>query len=238
MRHGDAERVGRGVVRATAATALVASVLVLASALSTGGVTSRDALRPELASPQSRGADAERPRAPGDGDEVRHDARSSVIETITHGEPIDVIPPAHEAADSDFILEADRPARLRAGSTVPQAPPPLLGPMRVPVVVAASAGGLAIGGAEASVARDAGARGAITLYGTDWCSYSREARQWLRAEGVTFTEHDVDLDPTARARLRAINPRGSVPTFDVDGQVLVGFSPGALARLLDHATHP
>jgi glutaredoxin len=82
---------------------------------------------------------------------------------------------------------------------------------------------------------DAGVPFEVTLYGADWCGYTRQARAWLRSVGVAVVEHDIDRDPRARARLLELNPRGSVPTFDVRGRVLVGFSPGALARVMEQA---
>jgi glutaredoxin len=75
----------------------------------------------------------------------------------------------------------------------------------------------------------------VVVYVTEWCPHCRRARQWLRAEGVSFVELDVDADPRAARMLRQLNPMGGVPTFDVDGEVLVGFAPGLLRRALQRA---
>lgn len=64
----------------------------------------------------------------------------------------------------------------------------------------------------------------ITLYTTPWCPHCSRARQWLRHNGIPFVERDIEQDPANRRAMTAINPRGSVPTIDVDGQVLVGFN--------------
>ncbi len=63
----------------------------------------------------------------------------------------------------------------------------------------------------------------ITLYTTPWCPHCSRARQWLRHNGIPFVERDIEKDPANRRALTALNPRGGVPTIDVDGQVMVGF---------------
>jgi glutathione S-transferase len=56
----------------------------------------------------------------------------------------------------------------------------------------------------------------------------------MQRAGIAVREHDVERDPAARARSRQLNPRGSVPTIDVDGAVLVGWSePRFEAMLVD-----
>jgi mycoredoxin len=66
---------------------------------------------------------------------------------------------------------------------------------------------------------------AITMYSTSWCGACIAARDHMRAKGIAFTEHDVEADPAAKAQQLQLNPRGGVPTIDVDGrETLVGFS--------------
>jgi glutaredoxin len=65
----------------------------------------------------------------------------------------------------------------------------------------------------------------ITMYATNWCPVCAEARQWLRQNDIRYTELDVDANAEAKRVYKALNPRGSVPTFDIDGAVHVGFSP-------------
>jgi hypothetical protein len=60
----------------------------------------------------------------------------------------------------------------------------------------------------------------------------------MAANGVAYEERDVEASETNALRMRAINPRGGVPTFDVEGQVLVGFSAdGLLATMRQAAQH-
>ena len=64
----------------------------------------------------------------------------------------------------------------------------------------------------------------ITLYTTPRCPHCTRARQWLRHNGIPFVERDIEKDPSNRRAMTALNPRGGVPTIDVDGQILVGFN--------------
>jgi glutaredoxin len=75
----------------------------------------------------------------------------------------------------------------------------------------------------------------ITMYSTSWCPRCTEARDYMRANGISFIERDVDDNPAARRRYVDLNPRKSVPTFEIDDEVLVGFSPAGLERTLDRA---
>ncbi len=88
---------------------------------------------------------------------------------------------------------------------------------------------------EASDLREARRRVSVTMYSTNWCPSCRAAREWLAAAGVSYTDLDVERDPSARATQRSLNPRGSVPTTDIDGHVLVGFSAGSFTSALDEA---
>jgi glutaredoxin len=75
----------------------------------------------------------------------------------------------------------------------------------------------------------------VAMYMTDWCPYCDRARDWLREGGYSFVEHDVERDERAAAVLIALNPRGSVPMFDVDGRIVIGFEPDVLQAAIRDA---
>lgn len=75
----------------------------------------------------------------------------------------------------------------------------------------------------------------ITMYIATWCRACSAARAWLRAKRIAYREVDVDAGPASAAELEARNPRRSIPTIDIDGQILVGFSPGAIERAIERA---
>ncbi len=72
----------------------------------------------------------------------------------------------------------------------------------------------------------------IKMYMTRWCPVCTKARVWLKASGYRFTEYDVDADQQARRAQKRLNPAGSVPTLDIEGEVLIGFSASRIERVL------
>jgi glutaredoxin 3 len=61
----------------------------------------------------------------------------------------------------------------------------------------------------------------IELYGTASCPYTREMREWLEWSGREFVEYDVEVDPEARGRLRAlVGGRRTVPVLVEAGEVV------------------
>jgi glutaredoxin len=72
----------------------------------------------------------------------------------------------------------------------------------------------------------------IEMYSAAWCSACSRAKAWMREQGITYHEVDVDQRSGAMAQLQVLNPRRTLPTFDVQGQVLVGFEPDRLATAI------
>jgi len=65
----------------------------------------------------------------------------------------------------------------------------------------------------------------VAMYMTDWCPVCTRASAWLQANGFEVVEFNVERDQNAARIHRLLNPRGSVPTFDIDGMTMIGFSP-------------
>lgn len=63
----------------------------------------------------------------------------------------------------------------------------------------------------------------IEMYSATWCPSCGRAKAWMREQNIAFHEIDVDQRAGAMAQLQMLNPRRTLPTFDVDGEVLVGF---------------
>lgn len=83
--------------------------------------------------------------------------------------------------------------------------------------------------------RDAERRVAIEVYTAPWCPACRQAVAWLQANQISFAEHNVDDSESASRRLKSLNPKGSIPTFDIEGQVLTGFSSERVRRAIRKA---
>lgn len=72
----------------------------------------------------------------------------------------------------------------------------------------------------------------ITLYGASWCPSCKQARAWLDQNGMAYAEHDIDSSAEAVRNMRRLNPAGTIPVIDVEGEVVVGFAPDAVDRAI------
>lgn len=75
----------------------------------------------------------------------------------------------------------------------------------------------------------------VTMYAASWCGVCRRASGFFRQNGIAVSEYDIDADSAARERARSLNPKLSVPIIDVDGQIMIGFSPQNFGLMLEQA---
>lgn len=75
----------------------------------------------------------------------------------------------------------------------------------------------------------------ITMFVTSWCPVCVRARQWLKARGIPYVERDIERSESARRDRERLSPKRGVPAFDVDGEVLVGFSEDTVTQAIERA---
>lgn len=84
--------------------------------------------------------------------------------------------------------------------------------------------------------RDAARALHVVIYTTSWCGYCRQAKAWMSANGVPYDERDIETSSEDARAMRRLNPRGSVPTFDIGGNTMVGFSEAAFIASVQRAS--
>lgn len=67
----------------------------------------------------------------------------------------------------------------------------------------------------------------VLVYTTSWCGSCREAKQYMRSEGISFSDRDIEASEAARDEYDRLG-QNVIPVFDVDGQVFAGFDPRRL----------
>lgn len=72
----------------------------------------------------------------------------------------------------------------------------------------------------------------IEMYTATWCGTCNRARAWLEANHIDYRSIDIDRASMAREQLALLNPARSIPTFDIEGQVYVGFEPGRIEAMI------
>ena len=65
----------------------------------------------------------------------------------------------------------------------------------------------------------------IVIYTTSWCPACKQARSWMNENALSYSERDIEHDRDANEKLKKISGGTTIPTFDIEGQVHVGFSP-------------
>jgi len=77
----------------------------------------------------------------------------------------------------------------------------------------------------------------VTLYTTSWCGVCKQAKAFLKKQGVPFLERDVETEAGAademqrKAQAAGLRTQG-VPVIDVGGELMLGFDSNALDGLL------
>jgi len=99
---------------------------------------------------------------------------------------------------------------------------------------------LSSGGAEAGADAAPAGDEVVRLYSASWCGVCTKARSFLKRKGIPFVEKDVEKDRgataeiTAAARRAGVDPSrlSGVPILVIGDQVLVGFDPQRVLRLV------
>ena len=65
----------------------------------------------------------------------------------------------------------------------------------------------------------------IDMYATLECDACRQAREYMQDNEIAFIEHNIEEDEAADRRMRGLSPERTIPTLEIDGLILVGFSP-------------
>lgn len=72
----------------------------------------------------------------------------------------------------------------------------------------------------------------VTIYTAPWCNACKSATAWMRANGVYFVERNIESDAYAKERLGRMTSSRALPTIDVEGKILRGFSPRGLRNAI------
>ncbi len=74
----------------------------------------------------------------------------------------------------------------------------------------------------------------VVIYTQPDCSPCDTAKEFLKKKGVSFEEHNVREEPNAVMEMVQKYQSRSTPTIVVGEEVLIGFDPDRLEKLLSH----
>ncbi|OCA89084.1 glutaredoxin family protein [Pseudobacillus wudalianchiensis] len=72
----------------------------------------------------------------------------------------------------------------------------------------------------------------VTVYSTNTCPYCTMMKNFLKEQGVPFTEVNVQQDRQAAQRLVETTGQMGVPQTEINGQWILGYDPDAVMELL------
>ncbi len=76
-------------------------------------------------------------------------------------------------------------------------------------------------------------KGGVVVYCTPWCPSCRQARLWLQNNHIEYVEVNIDRSPAAAKRVQGwADGFRTTPTFDINGDIQVGFDEKRLKELL------
>lgn len=72
----------------------------------------------------------------------------------------------------------------------------------------------------------------VKVYSTPSCSWCVKAKDYLKANNISFEEHDVSKDRSAAVEMVNKSGQRGVPVLDINENIIVGFDKKAIDKLL------
>ncbi|MFW5722716.1 MAG: glutaredoxin family protein [Desulfohalobiaceae bacterium] len=73
----------------------------------------------------------------------------------------------------------------------------------------------------------------VEIFVTNWCPACKKAENWLRANDIPFTAHNVQKSRQAAQRMAALGGDGRIPFAIINGSKVVGFTPALYRKALN-----
>ena len=75
----------------------------------------------------------------------------------------------------------------------------------------------------------------VIVFSTPTCPHCRHAKQYLKTQGISFTDVDVSRGASAARDMERMSGQQGVPVIRINSQVVVGFDRPKIDRLLELA---
>ncbi len=72
----------------------------------------------------------------------------------------------------------------------------------------------------------------VVVYSTPSCPYCTLAKKYLNEKSVPYEDYDVSRDQVRAEEMIQKSGQMGVPVLDVNGRIIVGFSPAAIESAL------
>ena len=72
----------------------------------------------------------------------------------------------------------------------------------------------------------------VQIYSTPWCHFCQQAKEFMTAKGIAFTNFDVSTDEAKRNEMVEMTGQMGVPVIVIDSDIMIGFDKAQLAAKL------
>lgn len=72
----------------------------------------------------------------------------------------------------------------------------------------------------------------IEIFSTPTCHFCHMAKDWLTAKGIPYTDYNVAEDMEKRKEMVEMTGQLGVPVIKVGNDIMIGFNPDHMAKLL------
>lgn len=72
----------------------------------------------------------------------------------------------------------------------------------------------------------------VEIYSTDTCHFCHMAKDWLTEKNIKFVDYNVGVDAEKRQEMVEMTGQMGVPVIKVGDEVMVGFNPDQMAKML------
>lgn len=73
----------------------------------------------------------------------------------------------------------------------------------------------------------------VKVYSTSDCSWCKKTKAYLQSKGIDYIDINVEKDMEGRKEFLQISKQQSIPTINIDGNIIVGFDKDAIDKHLN-----
>lgn len=75
----------------------------------------------------------------------------------------------------------------------------------------------------------------VEIYSTDACHFCHMAKDWLASKNVEYVDYNVGTDIEKRKEMMEITGQLGVPVIKIGDEIMIGFNPDQMAKILEIA---
>lgn len=73
----------------------------------------------------------------------------------------------------------------------------------------------------------------VIIYTISFCPYCEQVKEYLTKKGIAYEEKNIEIDLRAREEMIEKSGQLGVPVIDIDGRIIIGFSPLEIDKALE-----